>query len=117
MLFPSQAHDDTQLKYFGDIEQPAGRRGVDAHRIHARIPHRPKISSDRMFRGKLNSPFIGRERSVRHSSDPELLMPGKQKFTIYTNRQKPMSVVLAVLQPISNKTQRLIRLNEAHNVW
>ena len=71
MLFPGQANEHPQVVNRGDIEQPAGRNGVDPHRVDAVRRHGGEVLLDRIP-AVLNPRLVGTECSVGNALEPEL---------------------------------------------
>ena len=80
MLHPGDAEENTDSVFKAEIEEPAGRCGVNAHQIGTCLADGRQIFGNLLLGTELISLGIRREGSVGHSLDEELLFPLKEKL-------------------------------------
>jgi hypothetical protein len=80
-LVPRDGDHDAEAEFLGEIEEPAGRRVVDAQDIDAEVAHEAEVDGDFFRRGKIGAAFgVGAEGAVGDALEIELVFALEEKL-------------------------------------
>jgi hypothetical protein len=80
-LVPRDRDHDAQAKFLGEIEEPAGRRVIDAKHVQAEAAHQAEIDGYLLRQGQVDAALgCGPEWAVGHALKIELVFALKEKL-------------------------------------